>query len=535
MTRRRWLIAFALVGAALVAQRLIGLGSVPPGLHSDEASIGWNAWTLAHHGTDEHGASFPLFIEAFGEYKNPVYVYLLAPFTWVLPLSASTVRLPAALCGIATAAVLALAALRALRSAPVAMATLVTAALTPWAVVESRLGLEAPAFVLCVALAVLGVAAAGSAAQGGPVVRWHWMTGVSLALAVYAYSSGRLLIALLVVAWLLLDRGRWRRSQLVALLTPVVAAYALLAAYVAVNPGALTRRLAGISIASDSHNPLLVAARFVRNMLTYLGPHFLAGGGDSNLRYFTGEGGMLLVTLAVPTGVGVVAAVRRRAEPLPRFLLLLLLLAPVPAALTNDGTPQSLRASAMLPALLGLAAYGWADILPVLARRPPLALLAAAAVAVEAGAFFADLELRYPARALAAFDSGELTAVDDARTLAGGHRVLLSSSLDQPYIFALFAFHPAPPSPAVHAKGSGDNRAYHDAVLRSLGMAEDTPGSIAAAAGPGDILVLAPGDPIPAGATVVERVTAQATSAEPLGVGDPSITRSEVAVLVRTG
>ena len=46
-----------------------------PGLYVDEASIGYNAWTIAHFGVDEHGIHFPLFFEAFGEYKNPIYVY----------------------------------------------------------------------------------------------------------------------------------------------------------------------------------------------------------------------------------------------------------------------------------------------------------------------------------------------------------------------------------------------------------------------------------------------------------------------------
>jgi hypothetical protein len=86
----------------VVALKLLGLGSAPPGLYNDEASIGYNAWTLAHHGVDEHGVAHPLFFEAFGEYKNTVYIYALAPLTWVLPLTPAVERLPAALFGLAT-------------------------------------------------------------------------------------------------------------------------------------------------------------------------------------------------------------------------------------------------------------------------------------------------------------------------------------------------------------------------------------------------------------------------------------------------
>ena len=61
-----------------MARNLLALGATPPGLHVDEASVGYNAWTIAHHGVDEHGVHWPLFFEAFGEYKNPLYIYLLA-------------------------------------------------------------------------------------------------------------------------------------------------------------------------------------------------------------------------------------------------------------------------------------------------------------------------------------------------------------------------------------------------------------------------------------------------------------------------
>src|SRR5947208_3157824 len=50
----------------------------PPAFYSDESSIAYNAWTMATNGVDEYGIHHPLFFKAFGEYKNPVYIYLLA-------------------------------------------------------------------------------------------------------------------------------------------------------------------------------------------------------------------------------------------------------------------------------------------------------------------------------------------------------------------------------------------------------------------------------------------------------------------------
>ncbi len=50
----------------------------PPGFYIDESSIAYNALSVARSGRDEHGEAWPLYFRAFGDYKNPTYVYLLA-------------------------------------------------------------------------------------------------------------------------------------------------------------------------------------------------------------------------------------------------------------------------------------------------------------------------------------------------------------------------------------------------------------------------------------------------------------------------
>src|SRR6476646_2895122 len=50
----------------------------PPGFFIDESSVAYNALTISESGCDEYGARWPLYFRAFGDYKNPVYVYLLA-------------------------------------------------------------------------------------------------------------------------------------------------------------------------------------------------------------------------------------------------------------------------------------------------------------------------------------------------------------------------------------------------------------------------------------------------------------------------
>src|SRR3990172_4872555 len=91
-----------LTGIILVSMvlRFYRLGSVPPSLSWDEASFSYNAYTIAHWGMDEWGQSLPLAFRSFGEYKNPVDIYISAVFIKILGHNDFTTRFPAALFGV---------------------------------------------------------------------------------------------------------------------------------------------------------------------------------------------------------------------------------------------------------------------------------------------------------------------------------------------------------------------------------------------------------------------------------------------------
>ena len=78
MSPRKKIIIYALTAfiAVTFIIRLTGLAFSPPGFFCDETSIGYNAYSVLMTGKDEHGIFLPVFFKAFGDYKNPVYVYL---------------------------------------------------------------------------------------------------------------------------------------------------------------------------------------------------------------------------------------------------------------------------------------------------------------------------------------------------------------------------------------------------------------------------------------------------------------------------
>jgi hypothetical protein len=116
LRRLHWAIAggLLLLLATLLVQ-LNGLTDRPPGYYIDESSFSYNAWTLAQAGVDAHGRAWPLFFEAFGEWKTWPYIYLLAGVFSLTGPSIEAARFVSAAAGVVTVAMLALLALRVTR------------------------------------------------------------------------------------------------------------------------------------------------------------------------------------------------------------------------------------------------------------------------------------------------------------------------------------------------------------------------------------------------------------------------------------
>ncbi len=99
--KRRFLLIFLLVLLSLFL-RIYKLGTIPNGLYSDEASLGYNAFALLSTGRDEFGNKWPITLKSFGDYKPPMSAWLDIPSVFVFGLNEFSVRLPSAVSGLIT-------------------------------------------------------------------------------------------------------------------------------------------------------------------------------------------------------------------------------------------------------------------------------------------------------------------------------------------------------------------------------------------------------------------------------------------------
>src|ERR1043166_5686828 len=169
-SRRRFQIIVLLVliaGGALLYTR--SLTTHPAGFYIDESSIAYNAHSIAQTGHDEHGEAWPLYFRAFGDYKNPVYIYLLALIFKVIGPGILAARSLSALLGFAAALAIGLLAWRVTKRLPVVLLVALAALFTPWLFELSRVVVEVALYPLLIGFLLLLVN--GLSAKE----KWTWL------------------------------------------------------------------------------------------------------------------------------------------------------------------------------------------------------------------------------------------------------------------------------------------------------------------------------------------------------------------------
>jgi 4-amino-4-deoxy-L-arabinose transferase-like glycosyltransferase len=306
----------------------------PVGFFVDEASIAYNAHSIAQHGTDEYGITLPLYFRAFGEYKNPVYIYVLAAVFRITGPSVLVARLLSAVMGLIAAILLALLGFRLSGKRVVGLLLFLFATLTPWLFEISRLVFEVAFFpgLLAAFLLVL------QRASKREVWSWPIITSLGglLGLIVYCYPVGRLLAPLFALGLVLFaGRRRWRS----VVLTWIVFGVMLmpLAVFTLRHPGALSERFKHVTYIKPEDTAAQIVIGFAGNYFQNFSPRSWLIKGDPEARHHLPGMGSLLAGVVALSLLGLIVCwFRYRNDPWWRFILFGLLVSPIPASLTLD-------------------------------------------------------------------------------------------------------------------------------------------------------------------------------------------------------
>ena len=379
---RRYLLPAVLCVLALTLYAA-GVPRNPPGFYIDESSIAYNALTVSETGRDEHGEAWPLYFRAFGDYKNPTYVYLLAALFRATGPSITAARLLSAVLGATAAVLLGLLALRLTGRMEVGAVVVCSALLTPWLYESSRLVFEVAAYPLACVLFLLALRRASSKERWGG--RDVCAVACALALLTYTYSTGRLLAPLLA-AGLLLFVTRRNLARVAATWAAYAVTLVPLLVYTLRHPGALAGRFRLITYVTPQSSLADDARGFTLHYLADVNPWRWVVTGEQNIRDHLPDSPALLAATVLLAAFGLFFVLReQRRDAWWRFQLYALPASVVPAALTVNDFPQ-LR-------LIAFPIFLHVLLVPAVARliggqRMRVALYACVVLLVAQGAYF---------------------------------------------------------------------------------------------------------------------------------------------------
>jgi hypothetical protein len=379
--RTKILIIFILALAFVL--RVWAINIIPSGFTPDEASFGYDAYSILETGKDQWGHTVPLSLESFGDFKLPLYSYLTVPSVAVFGLTKFAVRLPNALVGTLAVWVtyllvnLLLVREDSKKSFWVAGFAAGLLAISPWHVMMSRGAFEANLTTLLMPLGIYLFL------LGLKRNKYLLLSSVVFGLNLFSYHSARLVTPIILLALLWFFRKqlkgglvRYKLPILVFLIFLVGAFYTLLgggarrAQDITIFSGALnqasderfTAMYQGMSegTARLFHNKyLVVAKRFFENYTQYTSYNFWFINGPAEGTYGMIPGYGVLYLFELPLLIGFLYSFFFLKDRNSFWIVLLwILIAPIPAALTTGRGYAGNRSVIMLPGLTIASAFG---------------------------------------------------------------------------------------------------------------------------------------------------------------------------------
>lgn len=438
-----------------VLTRFYQLGDWPQAFAFDEAALGYNAWSLLTTGRDEWGKLLPITMRSFDDFKPAIYSYLAIPGVWLFGLSEFSARLPAAVFGVLLPWFVYLLTARLSKNRYLGYLAALMIVLSPWHMEISRTAIEAGVALsmFCLSLYLFLL----------KTKRSTWLALALLLLTLFTYHTARIVAPLILLAGFFSGAISAKRSThwLVGLIFVLGFGLSLTASSSRFNQisifhdlGSKLKREEAIredgGIISSSlletrlfHNkPLSWAQGFVQSYLTNTSLQYLFLGGAQPPRVTIPETGQFLLIFLPFLLIGIAVSVRRW-QGFDRWLLIWLLLAPLPAALTYAEIPHSYRTLFMLPPIAILIAQGLVSSFDWLRQQSKLWFLGGVTiVAFGAGYFFSKAVHQYRIHQQVHQpwyrQSGYEQLIEYLNQLENVSHYTITNREGEPYIYVLF-------------------------------------------------------------------------------------------------
>lgn len=398
----KWKLIWFILALAFFL-RFVSLTQFPAGLNADEASFGYDAYSILQTGRDQWGNTLPIVLKSFGDFKSPVYAYLAVPSVAIFGLNTFATRLPNVIIG--TLSVLAvyllvqeILKLKIANSLEIGKDSITSwgkleivasllLAVNPWSVMISRGAVEAN---LISFFLPLGVYFFLRGLKDNNFFAW---SAIFMGITMFTYHSAKLITPVVFVSLIFIFRKQLLKIDPKKLTFPVLLFLVFFVGMLytfkigggsriserSITQGAILQgfdeRMSAIAngsspkLAKIFHNKYQVTAnRFVKNYFQYFSPKFLIQQGVGNASYamIPGIGVVSILEILFLFGIIPLLIYRKDFRKTVLVLLLSFMVTPLPAALASGGGYSGNRASGMLPVLQIIEAfgfYGWMSMI----------------------------------------------------------------------------------------------------------------------------------------------------------------------------
>ncbi|MBI5449612.1 hypothetical protein HY948_04855 [Candidatus Gottesmanbacteria bacterium] len=415
------LIAIVTLAAFL---RLWNLGNVPPSASMDEASIGYNAYSVSKIGVDEYGV-FPLISQrAYDDWRRSTYLLLVVPFVTIFNLQVTAVRLPAVILSIITVwatyqIVYHLFSKQTANAQNVGLLVSFLLTISPWHIYISRLGHESNAYLSFLVLGVMFF------------LKDRLLTALLFfALSIISYYAGQIFVPLFGLGLLAIYRASYKKFVVPLL---VFTPFLIFIFWSIFSPSALVR-FQGTSAFDLTQKKITNGKIFVENYVSHFKIKWL----------FTNSGresfkvpnmGFLYVWELPFILIGIIAFLFHRDINTrgKQLVFLWFVLGPLPASVATQ-TPHAMRSYAFLPTWQIFTAFGLLSVYAALRRINTLSLVVFIfLIAVSLQSFYRNYYVVFPKEQSRSFLYALSKAIPYAVAREDQYGKIVFSNADQTY------------------------------------------------------------------------------------------------------
>ena len=453
--------------------RTLLLSDVPLGFTPDEASFGYDAYSILKTGKDQWGVNLPLVLKSFGDYKAPLQTYLQIPFVEIMGLNKFSTRLPNALLG-ASSIVILYFLLKHLgkdlkysgkKTGWLALTGSFLLCFSSWHTMMSRGAFEANLTTFLMPLGILLFL------RGIKKPTLLSFSSFVFGLNLFSYHSAKFLAPIIFLLLVVFYKDKLKALGLKKLLLPLLIFLLFFMATLctfsngagarvaerSIMQGALEEAFVGKTELVAKGVPYLLARvihskyrvfieRFINNYFQYLSPRFLFIKGPAETTYgmIPGRGVFYISEGLIFIGI-FLALKRKELRKILLFFLIWIVLAPIPAALSSGVGYSANRVVIVIPAIQVVLSFCAVELFEFLQKKlsKKLMLIACATFCILIFANVSEFVKEYfiNSRQILARGMlyGNLEIAEWLFQTEGDVEIQISRKLSEPHIYVAFS------------------------------------------------------------------------------------------------